>query len=185
MNSTIPQKRLSQKILMSITIAFGFAVVFWCIYLTLFKGTTKGPDLMVRLFRHEISIDSIQSVEIVHPKIGGSPFSENEYANLQRKNIITDPEIIAQLLSYLKTAQTERPTWNHPGTFEQCHIKINSEAGYFWLEIYLLRDRTQSRLVLEANNLNATNPNGAKTYYIKEYEALLDILKSSALKDPS
>jgi len=47
------------------------------------------------------------------------------------------------------------------------------------LECRYLQDGNNEVLEIDANTLNATNPNGASTYYLEDFSELLTLLKSS------
>jgi hypothetical protein len=80
------------------------------------------------------------------------------------------------MVSLLLDCQPGNIQQNHPATTYRAYLKINTKGGFYWLYCNLSQDGSGSVLRLDANNCNATNPNGAKAYDLANFSELLTML---------
>jgi hypothetical protein len=171
-SSWVSSKKMSVIVLLALTAV----LVAWAFHETFVSGTTDGPDFVQILKSGSGSADSISSIEVVEPAVGHTPFTTNEYDSLARRARITDTASISRLLELLKNALSGPIHWNHPGTFDRVYLKANGQNGFFWLDLYVLKDTQRSVLMVMANTCNAVNPNGASAYYLDNYSEVLSLL---------
>ncbi len=160
-----------------VLLALAAVLVAFAFHETFTSGTTDGPDFVQMLKSGGASAGSISSIEVVEPEVGYAPFKASEYDSLARRAKITDAASISRLLELLKSAQTGRMHLNHPGTFDRVYLKVNGQDGFFWLDLYVLKDAQRSVLMVNANTCNAVNPNGASEYYLDSFSEVLSLLK--------
>lgn len=173
-----PSSRMSlRKVTIIVLLAWAAVLLAWAFHETFISGTTDGPDFVQLLKSGGASAGTISSIEVVEPDFGSAPFEASEYENLLRRANITDAASIRRLLEHLKTAQSEWIHLNHPGTFDPAYLKVNGQDGFFWLELYVLKDAQRSVLMIEANTRNAVNPNGSSTYCLDNYSEVLSLLQ--------
>ena len=166
-----------RKVTIIVLLAWAAVLVAWAFHETFISGTTDGPDFVQILKSGGASAGSISSIEVVEPEVGYAPFKASEYDSLARRAKITDAASISGLLDHLKNAQSGRIHLNHPGTFDRVFLKVNGQDGFFWLDLYVLKDDQRSVFMVKANTCNAVNPNGASEYYLDNYSEVLSLLK--------
>lgn len=176
-----PSSRMSLgKVTIMVLLAWAAVLVAWAFHETFISGTTDGPDFVQILKSGGASAGSISSIEVVEPEVGYAPFKASEYDSLARRAKITDAASISGLLDHLKNAQSGRIHLNHPGTFDRVFLKVNGQDGFFWLDLYVLKDAQRSVLMVNANTCNAVNPNGAPEYYLDSSSEVLSLLHTSS-----
>lgn len=164
----------------------GFLVVAgfvaWAVYGTLIEGTTRGPDFISAIQSNRLAADTISSIEIVEPELGYLP-SAKELDSLPRRAKINSPTTINRLFALLKGAQSGMwpRNMNHPASLYNAWLKVNTRDGFFWLYCNLEEDYDGSFLTIGSNTRNATNLNGATSYYLDDFSEFLVILSNGPL----
>jgi hypothetical protein len=159
---------LAASLVLAVT---GFAG--WGVYATFIAGRTGGPDFIQAVRAGSVRANTISSIEVVEPMIGSMPFTAKEYEALKRRGKIDSVVSISRLVSLLLGAEPGQIQQNHPVSTNQTYLKVNTGSGFFWIYCKVLRDANGSVLVLNANRRDATNPNGAPTYYLMKFSEVL------------
>ena len=149
----------------------------WIFFGIFSAGTTSGPDLIQAVRSGRVTASSIQSVEIVEPAIGHTPFTAKEYASLARRALIDDPHSIERFVANIFEFQPGRISQNHPAESDHIYLRVNDAKGFYWLYGSVLQDNERAIFQLGANTRNAVNPNGATAYSLRDFSELLGLLK--------
>jgi hypothetical protein len=118
---------------------------------------------------------------VVEEQVGSTPFTTEEYDRLPRRGHLKSPETIDAVLSRLKFVAPGLPHQNHPGSTYRAYLKVNTARGFYWLYCDVTKDRTSSYFRINANTLNATNPNGSGSYYFTDYSDVQKILEHNVV----
>jgi hypothetical protein len=158
----------------------------WVTYEMFIEGTTQGPDFIRAIQSGKVTPDTISSIEVVEPEVGYTASSAKELASLERRAEIHSPVTISHLFGLMRTAQAgwEPRNMNHPGTTHETYLKINTKDGFFWLYCSVLEDANGAFFSIQANTRNATNPNGARSYYLGNFAQVLQILEYGKSTEP-
>jgi hypothetical protein len=157
-------------------------------YITFIAGTTSGPDVIQAGHSGQLAPATVTSIEVFGRRtIPLTPSSMSigqwdYYQGLPRQNEISEPAQIHRLLSACFSAQAGRKHQNHPSTMFRAFLRINVRAGHYWVECTRLDDGKSDVLQLNANTLNATNPNGSSSYYLEDFSEVLSIIESQNAK---
>ena len=152
-------------------------VAVWIIHGMFYAGTTGGPDLVQAVRSRSVTAASISSIEVVEPAVGHTPFTAREYANLARRTQIDSPESIKRFVANIFEFQPGYIDQNHPSESYQVYLRVNDAGGFYWLYGTVLQDRDRATFQLDANTLNAVNPNGGNTYHLENFSELLALLQ--------
>lgn len=170
-------KNLSKYILILLGSSVILGLVVSAVYITLFKGTTSGPDFIQAVRAGIVTSDSISSIEVVDPVVGHNPFTAEEYARLPRRTLIDTPESIRRFLAIIADFEGGYVHMNHPSTSDRVYLRVNDAKGFYWLYGSVLQDDQRASFQLDANTLDAVNPNGGDTYYLDNFPELLMLLQ--------
>jgi hypothetical protein len=178
-------KNPSKFILIVIGSSVIMALGAWAIYVTLFKGSTSGPDFIQAVRAGQVTSETISSIEVVDPVLGHNPFTAEEYASLTRTSFIDTPESIRRFLSIIQDFEGGYVHMNHPSTSDRVYLRVNDAEGFYWLYGSVLQDNSRASFQLDANTRNAVNPNGGGTYHLDDFSELLPLLqkKTSTKQD--
>ena len=151
----------------------------WVMYETLIEGTTSGPDFISAIQSGSVAPDTISSIEVVEPVAGYTPFTAKELDSLPRRVEITSPASISRLVNLIKGARPGRESreMNHPSPTYRAYLKVNTKDGFFWLYCTVEQDWKGAVFDFDSNTRNATNPNGASSYYLESFSEVLTILE--------
>ena len=165
----------------SILIVIGSSVILvlgvWAVYVTLFKGSTSGPDFIQAVRAGLVTSDSISSIEVVEPVVGHNPFTAEEYARLPRRRLIDTRESITRFLAIIADFEGGYVHLNHPSTSDRVYLRVNDAKGFYWLYGSVLQDDKRASFQLNANTRDAVNPNGGDTYHLDNFPELLLLLQ--------
>ncbi len=165
----------------TILIVIGFSVILglgvWAVYVTLYAGSTSGPDFVQAVRAGKVTADSISSIEVVEPAVGHTPFTAEEYASLPRRTQIERPESIRQFVAIIADFQSGYVRQNHPSTSDKVYLRVNDAKGFYWLYGSVLQDDKSASFQLDANTRDAVNPNGGDTYHLDNFSELLLLLQ--------
>jgi len=154
----------------------GFSL--WATYETLIAGTTRGPDFIAGLQSGNIPISAVRSIEIVD--FGRGAFAKREFDALTVRRVVQSPIEQTKIMSHVANSTLGQVHLNHPSTRARAYLKVNTGSDFYWLYVYVLDDHTKSVLMIESNTCNATNPNGASTYHLKNGSELLSLIDERA-----
>ena len=164
----------------SILIVIGSSVILIlgrAVYVTLFRGTTSGPDFIQAVRAGHVTSDSISSIEVVDPVVGHNPFTAEEYASLPRRTLIDTPESIRRFLAIIADFEGGYVHLNHPSTSDRVYLRVNDAKGFYWLYGSVLQDNKRASFQLDANTRDAVNPNGGDPYHLDNFPELLLLLQ--------
>lgn len=172
---------------MAVFVAICAGLVGWAVYTTFIEGRTSGPDFISAIQSGHVASDTIVSIEVVDPPVGHTPFTAGELASLTRLSKLDSPVAISRLLALLRDA---RPGWaprnaNHPVNSHHFYLKVNAKDGFFWLYCKIERDDNGPWFSFDANTLNATNPNGARSYNLVNFTDVLAIVEHGNIIEPN
>jgi len=104
----------------------------------------------------------------------GWPFSENEYAALPRKKVLT-PAASEDLLDALAgSGLTARRYHNHPRTLRDGLLRIEfSAAEWYYVFFSVLREGNNVYATLKALPRCTSNPNGGQAYESQTFDELV------------
>ncbi|MES2440275.1 MAG: hypothetical protein V4584_14490 [Verrucomicrobiota bacterium] len=160
----------------------GLAV--WIISGIFYAGTTAGPDLVEAVKSGSVTAASISSIEIVEPAVGHTPFTAKEYASLARKKQIDSPESIERFVANISRFQPRYVDQNHPSESHHVYLRVNDAKGFYWLYGSVLQDHERTIFQMDANTLDAVNPNGGDTYHLEDFSELLALLQQKKSIEP-
>jgi hypothetical protein len=149
----------------------------WFVYGMFYAGTTSGPDLVQAVKSGSVTAASISSIEVVEPAVGHTPFTAKEYASLARRTQIDAPASIERFVANISEFRPGRFGQNHPSESYQVYLRVNDAKGFYWLYGSVFQDRESAIFQLDANTLNAVNPNGGETYHMGKFSELLALLQ--------
>ena len=156
----------------------------WMLYGMFYAGTTSGPDLVQAMRSGSVTAASISSIEVVEPAVGHTPFTAKEYASLARRAHIDSPESIERFVANISKFQPGSTNQNHPAGSYYVYLRVNDAKGFYWLYGSVLQDRERAIFQLDANTLNAVNPNGGDTYHLDNFSELLTLLQQKKSTEP-